>query len=148
MTFRESGDQDWGWDFIQKPGRYRYQNMGITGISGEDAYAISFRGRAGGDYQGFLYISIESFAILRIEYSLKEGSKGDGIDLLGINYREVKDEGLLLYERDRLGYYLKYSMRATETDYGIDRPFEIVRKQKRPVLNKKLNEAAFRMNSK
>ncbi len=140
------GDMGWNWDFIQKPNQYRYRNKGIIGIGGEDAYAISFTGKARANYQGMIYISIESFAILRIEYSLKEGEKGEGIDLLGVNYREVKDEGLILYEKDRLGYFLKYSMKSTSTTYGIDRPFEIVRKEKRPILNKKINEADLRLN--
>ena len=138
----------WNWDFIRKPNQYRYQNKGIIGIGGEDAYAIGFTGKARANYQGMIYISNESFAILRIEYSLKEGEKGQGIDLLGVNYREEKDDGLILYERDRLGYFLKYSMKSTSTTYGIDRPFEIVRKEKRPILNRKINEADLRLNMK
>ncbi|MCX6225509.1 MAG: hypothetical protein NTV01_12300 [Bacteroidia bacterium] len=93
-----------------------------------------------------IYISIESYAILRIEYSLRERKKDNGFDLLGISYSEEKDDGLLLWEKDNLGYYLKYSMRTGSTGYGVDRSFEIIRKQKRPILNKKLNEAALRMN--
>jgi hypothetical protein len=141
-----NGDGGWDWDFIQKPNQYRYQNKGIIGIGGEDAYAIGFTGKGRGNYQGMIYISNETFAILRIEYSMKEGKKGDGIDLLGVHYREEKDDGLVLYERDQLGYFLKYSMKNTALTYGIDRPFEIVRKEKRRILNKKINEADLRLN--
>ncbi len=140
------GDRTWDWEFIQKTGRYVYEKMGIIGIDGEDAWAISFKGKARGDYQGMVYISAGSHAILRIEYSQKERKKGKGVDLLGVTYMEEKDEGLVLYERDSSGYFLKYSMHSTATRYGVDRSFEIVRKEKRPVLSKKMNEASFNLN--
>jgi len=140
------GDLGWDWDFIQKPNRYHYQNKGIIGVGSEDAFAISFEGKSRADYQGMLYISVETYAILRIEYSIKERKKDKGFDLLGVNYSEEKDDGLVLYEKDRLGYFLKYSMRNTAIRYGIDRSFDIIRKQKRPVLNKKVNEVDIKMN--
>ncbi len=139
------GDLTWDWDFIKKTSRYVYEKKGIIGIDGEDAWAISFKGKARGDYQGMIYISAGSYAILRIEYTQRV-NKGKDIDLLGVTYQEEKDEGLVLYEKDPSGYYLKYAMHNTSTRYGVDRPFEIMRKEKRPVLNKKLNEASFRLN--
>lgn len=140
------GDQGWDWDFIRKPNKYQYQNKGIIAIGEEDAYAISFRGKAGGGYQGMIYLSIESFAILRIEYSLKDRKKDKGFDLFGVTYSEGKDDGLLLYEKDQWGYFLKYSMRSKETKYGINRPFELIRKQKRTLLSKKINEVDLQVN--
>ena len=140
------GDLGWNWDFIQKTNRYQYENQGIIGIRDEDAYAIRFAGKAGGNYQGMIYISLETYAILRIEYSIKERRKEKGFDLLGISYSEGKDNGLVLFERDDLGYYLKYSMKSSETSYGVERPIEIIRKEKRPVFNKKMNEVDVRIN--
>jgi len=140
------GDLDWDWEFIQKPNRYHYENKGIIGIDRDDAYAVSFTGRRGADYQGMIYISTENFAILRIEYSLKEKKRDNGFDMLGISYNEEKNEGLVLWEKDQSGYFLKYSMRSSTTRYGIDRPFEIIRKEKRPLLNRKIDEAALRLN--
>lgn len=140
------GDLFWNWDFIQKTNHYRYQNTGIVGVGGEDAYAISFKGKPGGDYQGMIYISMESYAILRIEYALKETKRDKGLNLLGISYGKEKDEGLLLFEKDEMGYFLKYTMTNNASRYGIDRPFELIRKQKRTLFNKKINEADLRMN--
>ena len=141
-----AGDLDWEWDFLQKTNRYKYLNNGIIGIAGEDAYAISFTGKAGADYQGMIYISIENNAILRIEYSIKERKKEKGINLLGISYGEVEDAGLLLYEKDTFGYFLKYSMRKNSTKYGFNRPIEIIRKQKRTLFNKKMNAVEMDFN--
>lgn len=136
----------WNWDFIQKPNRYKYQNNGIIGIGGEDAYSLSFTGIVGADYHGMIYISIETYAILRIEFSLKERKKEKGIKLLGVNFNEEEDAGLLLYEKDKFGYFMKYSMRKSANRYGVKRPFEIIRKEKRFPLNKKLHEIALDMN--
>ncbi|MEA1878459.1 MAG: carboxypeptidase-like regulatory domain-containing protein [Bacteroidota bacterium] len=141
-----TGDLPWGWDFIQKPNRYKYQNVGIIGIRGEDAYALSFTGLLGSDYQGMIYISIETYAILRIEYSLKQRKKEKGIKLLGVNYNEEVDAGLLLYEKDEFGYFPKYTMQRSANRYGVKRAFEIIRKEKRPLFNKKLYEAALDLN--
>lgn len=140
------GEMGWNWDFIQKPNRYKYHNDGIIGIGGEDAYALSFTAALGGDYNGMIYISIETYAILRIEYSLRDRKKQKGIKLLGVNFNEEEDAGLLLYEKDKFGYFLKYSMRQSANRYGIKRPFEIIRKEKRFLLNKKLYEIALDMN--
>ncbi|MCK5822127.1 MAG: carboxypeptidase-like regulatory domain-containing protein [Bacteroidales bacterium] len=136
----------WSWDFIQKPNRYKYHNDGIIGIGGEDAYALSFTGIVRANYQGMIYISIDTYAILRIEYSLKARKKEKGIKLLGVNYNEEEDAGLLLYEKDEYGYFLKYSMSQNANRYGVKRPFEIIRKEKRFPLNKKLYEIALNMN--
>jgi hypothetical protein len=141
-----NGDLGWDWDFIKTPNHYRYEKKGIMAIGDEEAYVIRFTGKAGGDFQGMIYISTGTFAILRIEYSLKESKKEKGIDLLGISYNEEKDDGLVLYEKDKSGYFLKYSMRSTAMKYGLDRPFEVVRKEKRPILNKTINEAALKLN--
>jgi len=146
MLYSLDGDLDWDWDFIQKPNRYKYQNNGIIGIGGEDAYALSFTGIVGAGYHGMIYISVETYAILRIEYSLKERKKEKGIKLLGVHYNEEEDAGLLLFEKDEFGYFLKYSMRKSANRYGVKRPFEIIRKQKRFPLNKKLYEIDLDMN--
>jgi len=140
------GDMNWNWEFIQKPLRYRYKNMGITGIGGEDAYAISFTGIVGADYDGMIYISIETYAILRIEYSLRKRKKEKKIKLLGVNYNEEENAGLILYEKDEFGYFLKYSMRKSANRYGVKRPFEIIKKQKHFPLNKKLHKVALDIN--
>lgn len=139
-------DLNWNWDFIQKPNRYKYQNNGIIGIGGEDAYALSFTGIIRADHQGMIYISIETYAILRIEYSLRERKKEKGIKLLGVSFNEEEDAGLLLYEKDEFGYFLKYSMRKNASRFGVKRPFEIIKKEKRFLLNKKLYVIELDMN--
>ena len=141
-----NGDLGWDWDFIKKPNHYKYEKKGMMAIGDEDAYAIRFNGKSRGDFQGMIYISASTFAILRIEYSLKESKKDNGIDLLGISYSQEKDDGLVLWEKDQSGYFLKYSMKSTAMRYGLDRPFEVIRKDKRPIFNKTINEAVLHLN--
>ncbi len=140
------GDFSWEWDFIQKPGRYTYKNQGIIGIGGEDAFALSFSGILGADYQGMIYISLETYAILRIEYSLRQRKSEKGIKLLGVNFNEETDTGLWIYGKDEFGYFPKYTMSRSVNRYGVKRSFEIIRKQKRALFNKKLYSASLDLN--
>lgn len=132
--------ENWKWEFIRKPERYKYEIEGIVPIGDEFAYAISFKGRMRGDYQGMIYISDETYAFLRIEYSIKTRRKAKGFKLLGISYGDLDDSGLIIYNRDEHGYYLKYSMRSNSTTYSINRAFSLIKKKKRPIIRKKLNE--------
>ena len=141
-----TGERGWNWEFIQKPDRYKYKIEGMAPISGEYAYAISFTGKIRGDYQGMIHISADSYAVLRIEYSIKERKKEKSFKLLGISFGDIDDSGLLLFEKDEFGYFLKYSMHSSASKYGIKRPFELIRKQKRTIFNKKLYEAELDIN--
>ena len=138
--------ENWSWDFIQKPERYKYEIEGIVPIADEFAYAISFRGRIRGDYQGMIYISDDTYAILRIEYSIKNRRKESGFKLLGVSYREVDDSGLLIYSKDEHGYFLKYSMNSNASAYAVKRNFSMLKKEKRPIIRKKLNEVELSAN--
>ncbi len=132
--------ENWDWEFIRKPERYKYEIEGIVPIGDEFAYAISFQGRMRGDYQGMMYISDETYAFLRIEYSIKNRKKDSGFKLLGISYHELDDSGLLIYNRDEHGYYLKYSMNSNSSTYSVNRAFSMIKKKRRPIIRKKLNE--------
>jgi len=136
----------WDWDFIQKSGSYSYTTQGMMPVRGERCYVVSFKGRMGKDYTGKLYISADTYAILRIEYQLKARKSENGIKLLGVHYNEPDDSGLVLYEKDDNGYYLKYSMHSTSQQFGVLRPFELIQKIKKPIFNRRLNKIDLHLN--
>jgi len=136
----------WQWDFIQKSGSYSYTAQGMIPVRGERCYVVNFKGRMGKDYTGKLYISAETYAILRIEYQLKNRKSENGIKLLGIHYNEPDDSGLVLYERDKHGYYLKYSMKSSSTQFGVFRPFELIQKINKPIFNRRLNKVRINID--
>lgn len=137
---------DWDWDFLQKPSRYKYNKQRIVSIKGENAYEVNFIGRMGKDYQGVIYISTKNFAVLRIEYHLKKRKEEKGFKLLGITYNESDDSGLLLYEKDELGYYLKYAMNQQVSNFKVRRPFQLKQKGKGFILNKRINQIKIDLN--
>ncbi len=96
-------------DFVREYEDYAYTIEDITGFNGEMVYILSFepdRGRA--DYLGKLYVSAESFAIIKAEYHLEEGEKASGINmkfLLGIKAEQTKDTGLIIFKKNENNTY-------------------------------------------
>ncbi len=136
----------WSWDFIQKPGRYQYKTRGMLPIKGERTYVVDFKGGIGQDYEGQLYISAETYAILRIEYRLKTKKAENGVKLLGVKYNVSDDSGLVIYDRDVYGYYLKYAMDTELNEYAVERPFQLIQKEDRVVFNRKTNKIDLHLN--
>jgi hypothetical protein len=130
----------WKWEFLSQPGRYNYVIESIVPFEEEFAYAISFEGKKNKGFRGMVYISDETYAILRIEYSLKKVREIGGMALLGVTFSYLDDSGVLLFSRDENGYFLKYEMTSISNSYGLNRSFSFIRKEKRPVFRKKLNE--------
>src|SRR5699024_3539910 len=68
-----------------------------------------------GKFKGVLYVSLEDYGILRLQYKLVEGAYGEKVSLglFGVRFKENKKSGLLLYQRKDEGYYfpkyLKFS---------------------------------------
>jgi len=137
---------NWNWDFFRKPEQYKYEITGIVPIEDEYAYQIRFEGRLRGDYHGIIYISDETYAILRIIRFRKKRLNVKGFKLLGISYSEPDDSGLLIYTKDEHGYYLKYAMNNKVSEADINRVFSMIKKQKRPIIRKKLNEVKIDLN--
>lgn len=133
----------WNLEFLQQPNRYSWQTQGIMPVRGERCYVVDFKGRPGKDYTGKLYISEDSYAILRIDYELMARKAEHGIKLLGITYNEPDDSGIVLFERDENGYFLKYQMHSTAQLFAIDRSFELIQKTNSSLINKRLHKIDF-----
>jgi len=136
----------WEWDFITKPGRYSYTTRGIIPVRGDRCYVVEFKGRAGKDYAGKLFISEKTYAILRIEYQLKNPKAKRNINLLGVKFKEPDDSGVIIYDHDEQGYYLKYAMSLETQQFSIVRPFQLIQKIDRPLFNKKLNSIKIHLH--
>jgi hypothetical protein len=96
-------------DFVEDYEAYEFTQEGIQGYNGEMVYVLSFtpdKGRA--KYHGKLYISAESFAIIKAEYELEEGEKAAGFNmkfLLGIKFSVDKDTGLVIFKKNSENSY-------------------------------------------
>jgi len=96
-------------DFIRDHEDYAYTIEDITGFNGEMVYILSFEpDRSRADYLGKLYVSAESFAVIKAEYHLEEGEKASGFNmkfLLGIKAEQTKDTGLIIFKKNENNTY-------------------------------------------
>lgn len=72
-------------------------------------YVLAFKpDRRRAKYFGSLYISADTFAILKAEYHLTKGEKAQGMNLkflFGIKYYQDKDTGLVIFKKNEENNY-------------------------------------------
>ncbi len=126
-------------DFISKPGKYKYHKE-LSLINNEVVYKIHFQPKAGGTYQGYLFISKDDFGILQMDFTYADGKRGKHIQLLGVGYSENLKQAHVIFEKDQNGYFIKYINANKNVTGYFDRNLSFIRKEKRPLFNKQLNE--------
>ncbi|MFT5878105.1 MAG: hypothetical protein ACI8SA_001970, partial [Dokdonia sp.] len=60
-SLKNEGD----WDFLYATGKYHYTLVGGTNVGKEDVYIIDFIPRGGGEFLGRMYVSVDSYALIR-----------------------------------------------------------------------------------
>jgi len=139
LRYTQMNDKD-EWEFLHKTGKYDYTIAGGTRVNGEDVYIIDFIPRSGGRYFGRMYISIQTYALVRADYEYDEGKTGRDIHLLGIGYTENYFSGSIYFEKKDDNYVLKYFSKKTGFSASFDRNVSLLKKRKRFLFDKKLNE--------
>ena len=128
------------WEFLHKTSRYNYKLAGGTRVKGEDVYIIDFTPKRSGHYIGRLYISTETYALIRADYEYEPGKTGTDIHLLGVGYTENQFSGSIYFEKKNENYYLKYFSYKTGSHATVDRSLALMKKRKRFLFDKTLNE--------
>ncbi len=120
-------------DFIHYPEIYEFTYEGSVYLKdGNFAYVLTFKpDRSKAKYAGKLYVSQTDFAILRLDYSLAEGKKGDGFNmklLLGVKTAENRRAGTIIYTQkaEGDGYYLQYASRERGQYIYVNRPLKFI----------------------
>ncbi len=118
-------------DFITDSRKYDYILRGFTFLDNEIVYEIAFKAkRSSANYKGTMYVSNQTFAVLRADYEFLPGREGEKLNLrliLGIKYIEKNKAGSVAYKKDKDGYYYPYYIR-TEIDryFYINRPIKFI----------------------
>tara|TARA_B100000886_G_scaffold169762_1_gene116216 strand:+ start:8437 stop:9921 length:1485 start_codon:yes stop_codon:yes gene_type:complete len=128
------------WDFLYKPFQYSFNLVGGTRIQEQDIYIIDFSPKNKGLYEGRLYISLSSYAMLRADFHYAEGKHGRNFKLMGINYKEETCKISINFEKIHDHYYLKYFSLKKGSSFGIDRKIALLKKRKKPLFDKTLLE--------
>ena len=129
-------------DFVTNTKKYEYTIRDITFMDSEMVYIVDFKPkRASVKYTGTMYISNESFAVLRADYRFYKGRVGEKLNLrliLGVKYIERNKKGVVVFKQDEDGYYY-----PSYTNEQIDRYFYVNRPIKFIENNNRSNKVAF-----
>ena len=138
------------WDFLHKTNNYSYTIKGLTQENGEDIYIIDFSPQKDGKYEGRLYISVVTSALIRADYQYAPNKIGKDIHLLGVGFTETEFKGSIYFEKINDTYELKYFSTKYITEVSLNRKFALQKKQNKFLFDKNLNEikARFKMIAK
>lgn len=138
-------DDEKVWEFLYKTGRYKYDLIGGTKVNGEDVFIIDFIPK-GGKYVGRVYVSTNTYALLKADFKYGEGKDGRDIQLLGIGYHEDKYQTSISYENIKGNYQLKYLSNAQAISFSIERHISLLKKKKRFLMDKKQKEIKIKLD--
>lgn len=133
------------WEFLYSTGKYKYTLAGGTRVNGEDVFIIDFTPKSGGEYIGRVYVSTETYALIRADYEYAEGKTGRDIHLLGVGYTEDYFKASIYFEKIGDSYQLKYFSKKKGNHYSINRSIQLIKKRKRWLVNKTLNEIKVKL---
>lgn len=134
------------WDFLYHIGNYEYTLVGGTKINGEDVYIINFSPKKGGKFIGKVYVSIDTYALVKADYHYDMGKTGTNIHLFGIGYTTNQMDVSVFFEKNTNNYQLKYYAKKIGNKISFNRDVSLLKKKKRFLIDKELNEIKVRLN--
>jgi len=134
------------WEFLHKPGKYKYELTGGTRVNGEDVFIIDFSPKSGGLYRGRVYISSSNYALIKADYEYAVDKTGKDLHLLGIGYTEDQFKTSIYFEKYKGSYQLKYLSKTTGISFSVNRNIQLLKKRKRFLRDKKLKEFKIKLN--
>ena len=135
------------WDFFSDYKLYKYKLKDVAIMNNELAYIIEFSpAKRKGKYKGVICVSVDSYALLQVDYEFAKGKGGTGMSLLGVEYLVVDRSGHVIYEKGKSGYHLKYLSRESSEHFAVDRKLSIKQKQESGWFDKTIQELKLRLN--
>lgn len=132
-------EEDTKLNVVDKYRKYNFELVGYSDIEEQGVYIIDFKPKGGADFRGRLFINIEDFAVMRIDFENLKNLRN--FRLLGIFYREVIYKGSMQFSKLTNGSYdLKFVDFTFGRWFRIDRPLDIIEKNKNVKGRRKQNE--------
>ena len=126
-------------DLIEKTRKYQFELAGYTDIDDEGVYVIDFSPKGGADFKGRIYINIEDYGVMRIDFENLKNLRN--FRLLGIFYRETIYRGTMRFSKLPNN---KYDIKFADFTFGrwfrLDRPLDVIEKNKNVKGRRKQNE--------
>lgn len=130
---------------IKKSKKYDFVLKGYTSIDEQGVYVIDFEPKGGADFNGTLYINLEDFAVMRLDYDNVKSLRR--IKLLGFHYEETVYRGTTIFAKNKNGRYdLRFINRIEGRYMGVDRPLKVIEKNKNVKGRRKQNELSLNID--
>lgn len=118
-------------DFVKNTNKYKYTLKDVTFLDSEMVYIIDFKPkRSSALYTGTMYVSNESFAVIRADYTFYENRVGDKLNLrllFGIKYIEKNQKGIVVYKKATDNYYYpSYINKQIDRYFYVNRPIKFI----------------------
>lgn len=116
---------------IINPELYKYEFVDVTNLNNELVYIISYKPRkAKSKYAGKLYITDETYAVIKLDYDFAKGKRGEKFNLrllLGIKYVENINKGTIIFQKDENNIYVpKYINQEEGRYFYVSRPIKFI----------------------
>jgi hypothetical protein len=128
------------WEFIKDRNKYKYTKEEVTVYNDELVYRISFIPENRGLFEGIMYVSTTSYAILQLDFAFAEGKQNEKFQFAGFGHLMDFKKGRVIFEKGNSGYFVKYINAQQHELATVDRNFSVMKKQKRTLVDKELNE--------
>ncbi|MBC7391149.1 MAG: carboxypeptidase-like regulatory domain-containing protein [Opitutaceae bacterium] len=131
------------WEFINQENKYTYVKEDVQYLNDELIYKIAFKPKKNGLFEGFMYVSTSTYAVLQLDFAYAIDKQTERFELFGIGHSMNLKQGRVIFEKGSSGYYAKYIYAKQNESISVDRNFSIIKKQKRFLFDKELNEMKF-----
>jgi hypothetical protein len=132
-------------DILEKSNRYQFTHNNYTFIDDAAVYIINFEPKGRKDFKGVLYVNVQDFAIMRLEFENVRPLKKFG--MLGISYSHSLFRGKMLFAKEANGGYgVSYIELEDGSAFGVDRPLNVIEKNKHVKGRRKQNELALHLD--
>ncbi len=131
-------------DFLSDSNKYDFEYLDDSVIDDTDVYVLSFKPKSKKKYAGKLYINQDDYSILKADFSSIKTLFS--FKLLGLSFKEKSNQGTIAFEKNSDQMYdIKYIKKIANIEFGIDRPFVIVEKNKHVKGRRTQNKVKFDM---
>lgn len=132
-------------DVAKKLNRYDFELLGYSELENQGVYVIGYEPSGRADFKGKLFVNIEDFAIMRIDYENVKTIKS--IKLLGFSYSEQTYTGTTVFSKYGTDKYnLKFMTLTFGRKMGVDRPLKVIEKNKHVKGRRKQNELSLALD--
>ncbi|KPM31450.1 Hypothetical protein I595_2717 [Croceitalea dokdonensis DOKDO 023] len=130
---------------VDKTRKYEFSLAGYTDIDAQGVYIINFEPKGSADFRGRFFINIDDFGVMRIEFENVKNLRN--FRLLGIFYKETLYSGTMQFTKLSNN---KYDLKFANLNFGrwfrIDRPLDVIEKNKNVKGKRKQNELRLNLD--